>query len=219
MRLPYVLLFDVYVLVHQTDLSRSSIFVISISSQSKTISQMRLVFSSSIIFLELQVRDSSTCKRYALADHGYWLVGVYLCSFFCNRRPRMTWPPIFLGTLVEAIGVGMLAWAMYRQHTATIFGMMALVGVGTGLRYMAAPLHGVGHFRKHRAAVIGLLAVAIPLGGTIGLTIMSTVFNNTSGLDYDDDFSHIRDQAPETMKESKRMAKVRAIFHKEMIIS
>lgn len=212
----YVLLFGAYVLVHQTELSRSSIFVIYISSQSKTMSQMRLVFNSSIIFLELQVRDSSTYKRYAFADHGYWLVGVYLCSFFCNRWPRMTWPPIFFGTLVEAVGIGMLAWAMYKQHTATIFGMMALVGVGTGLRYMAAPLHGVGHFRKHRAAVIGLLAVAIPLGGTIGLTIMSTVFNNTSGLDYDDDFSHIRDQAPETMKESKRMAKVRAIFHKEM---
>lgn len=139
-------------------------------------------------------------------------VGVYLCSFFCNYWPRMTWPPIFLGTLVEVIGIAFLAWAMYIEHKATIFGMMGLVGAGTGLRFMAAPLHGVGHFRKHRAAVIGLMAVAIPFGGTIGLTIMSTVFNNTSGLDSNADFSHIRDESPELQAESKRMAKMGVVW-------
>lgn len=131
----------------------------------------------------------------------------------------MTWPPIFLGTLVEFVAIGMLAWAMYTERTATIYGMMALVGVGTGLRFMAAPLHGVGHFRKNRAAVIGLMAVSVPLGGTIGLTIMSTVFNNTSGLDADADMSHIRDQSPELQNESKHMAKVRLAFREFMIVS
>ena len=59
---------------------------------------------------------------------------------------------------------------------------MAMVGAGVGLRLMAAPLHGMGLFREHRASIIALMAVTIPLGGTIGLTIMSAVFNNTSGL-------------------------------------
>lgn len=106
----------------------------------------------------------------------------------------------------------MLAWALYTEHTRAIFGMMALVGVGTGLRFMSAPLHGVGYFRKQRTAVIGLIGVSIPLGGTVGLTIMSAVFNNTSGMDADADFSHIRDQAPQVQEESKRMAKVRVTF-------
>ncbi|PWI73841.1 hypothetical protein PCL_09117 [Purpureocillium lilacinum] len=110
-------------------------------------------------------------------------VGIYLCSFLCNRWPRMTFPPLFLGTLIEMVGVGVLAWALYMERTATVFGMMALVGCGMGLRFMVAPLHGIGIFKAHRAAVIGLMAVAVPFGGTIGLTVMSTVFNNTSGLD------------------------------------
>lgn len=121
----------------------------------------------------------------------------------------MTWPPIFLGTFIGAVGIGMLAWAMYNEHKATIYGMMALVGAGTGLRFMAVPLHGVGLFRKHRASVIGLLSVAFPLGGTISLTIMSTVFNNTSGLAADADFSQIKDLPDDIMQESKRKAKVR----------
>lgn len=139
-------------------------------------------------------------------------VGVYMCSFFCNNWPRMTWPPVFLGTLVEVVAIGLLAWAMWAERKATIFGMMALVGVGTGLRFMAAPLHGVGYFRKHRAAVIGLMAVAFPFGGTIGLTIMATIFNNTSGLDSDADFSNIRHQPPEMQVESKRLAKMGVVW-------
>ncbi|KAM0440773.1 hypothetical protein ACHAPT_000074 [Fusarium lateritium] len=110
-------------------------------------------------------------------------VGVFLCSFMCNRWPRMTFPCVFLGTLVEAIGVGLLAWAIWAEKLGTIFGMMALVGCGSGMRFMASPLHGIGLFKNLRASVIGLMAVAVPFGGTIGLTIMSTVFNNTSGID------------------------------------
>ncbi|KAJ3471201.1 hypothetical protein MRS44_001300 [Fusarium solani] len=110
-------------------------------------------------------------------------VGVYICSYMCNRWPRMTFPCVFLGTLVEAIGIGLLGWAIWADKLSTIFGMMALVGCGSGMRFMASPLHGIGLFRNLRASVIGLMSVAVPFGGTIGLTIMSTVFNNTSGID------------------------------------
>lgn len=105
----------------------------------------------------------------------------------------MTWPAVFFGTLIEALGIPLVAWAMKTEDKATIYGMMALVGSGVGLRMMASPLQAVGMFRKNRAAVIGLLTLAIPLGGTMGTTIMSTVFNNTSsGMDTDTDFSAIR---------------------------
>lgn len=124
----------------------------------------------------------------------------------------MTWPTLFFGTLVQAIAAGMLAYAMYTEHSGTVFGMMALVGFGTGLRFMSAPLHGVGIFRKHRASVIGLLSLAFPLGGTIGLTIMSTVFNNTSRFDSESDFSTIRDLPPDLQAEYKHSAKMGIVW-------
>lgn len=122
----------------------------------------------------------------------------------------MTFPPLFFGTIIEAVGVGVLAWALYNEHLPTIFGMMAMVGVGIGLRFMVAPLHGIGIFKNHRAALIGLMAIATPFGGTIGLTIMSTVFNNTSGLDYKHgDFSNIRDMSGPDIDKAIQDAKVR----------
>lgn len=124
----------------------------------------------------------------------------------------MTWPTFFFGTLAQSIGVVMLAYAMYTERSSTVFGMMALVGFGTGLRFMSAPLHGVGIFRKQRAAVIGLLSVAFPLGGTLGLTIMSTVFNNTSQFESGTDFSAIRDLPPAMQAEYKQSAKMGIVW-------
>ncbi|CAH0022055.1 unnamed protein product, partial [Clonostachys rhizophaga] len=139
-------------------------------------------------------------------------VGILLCSMICSSWPRMTWPAIFLGTLVEAVGIGMMAYALYTESSPTIFGMMALVGAGGGLRMMASPLHGVGIFRQSRAAVIGLLTFATPLGGTIGLTIMSTVFNNVSNLETDGDFSAIRNMDPVPQQAAKHSAKMGVVW-------
>ncbi|KND94151.1 hypothetical protein TOPH_00885 [Tolypocladium ophioglossoides CBS 100239] len=117
-------------------------------------------------------------------------VGVYLCMFLCNRWPRMTFPPLFL-----------------------VFGMMALVGCGMGLRFMVAALHGIGIFKPHRASVIGLMAVAVPFGGTIGLTIMSTVFNNASGLDAKhSDFSRLQDQPDGSREQAINDAKMGVVW-------
>lgn len=113
----------------------------------------------------------------------------------------MTFPSVLLGTVVEAIGIGLLAWGIYVERNPVVFGMMALVGCGSGMRFMASPLHGIGLFRNFRASVIALMAVAVPFGGTIGLTIMSTVFNNTSGIDSNNsDFSQIHSQ-PEDLRD------------------
>ncbi|KAK5998022.1 MFS-type transporter ucsD [Cladobotryum mycophilum] len=140
-------------------------------------------------------------------------VGVYTCAFLCNKWPRMTFPPLLFGTIIEGTGIGVLACALYRESSATIFGMMAMVGAGMGIRFMVAPLHGIGIFRQHRAAVIGLMAVAIPFGGTIGLTVMSTVFNNTSGLNsYHGDFSKIRDLPSDAQTKAIHDAKMGVVW-------
>ncbi|CAF3553300.1 hypothetical protein SNK04_000990 [Fusarium graminearum] len=131
-------------------------------------------------------------------------VGVYICSFMCNRWPRMTFPSVFLGTLTESVGLGVLAWAIWADRLSVIYGMMALVGCGSGMRFMASPLHGIGLFRHLRASVIGLMAVAIPFGGTVGLTIMSAVFNNTSGLGSSaGEFSHVKSKGAEANEQAK----------------
>ncbi|XP_044724468.1 major facilitator superfamily domain-containing protein [Hirsutella rhossiliensis] len=140
-------------------------------------------------------------------------IGVYLSALMCNRWPRMTFPPLFLGTMIEAIGIGVLTWALFKEQLPPIFGMMAMVGAGMGLRFMVAPLHGIGMFKAHRASIIGLMAVAIPLGGTIGLTIMSSIFNNISELDAKDgDFSRLRDQPVGTREQAIYKAKMGVVW-------
>ncbi|KAI0884696.1 MFS general substrate transporter [Annulohypoxylon maeteangense] len=116
-------------------------------------------------------------------------VGVYLSMVLCNIWPRQTFWPLLIGSVIEAVGVGMMAWALYFENTATIYGMMALTGAGTGLRFMPGSLHAVGFFPDHIATVISIMGVATTFGGTLALTIMSTVFNNTSGLTSDSPIS------------------------------
>jgi len=63
-------------------------------------------------------------------------VGVYLSMYFCNAWPRKTWFPLMIGSVIEAVGIGVLCYALWSDHLPTIFGMMALTGAGTGLRFM-----------------------------------------------------------------------------------
>ncbi|KAL6413801.1 putative multidrug transporter [Ilyonectria robusta] len=160
-----------------------------------------VLYFCNIYFIAVRGYDSDKAGVQLLYFLPGLAAGVYICSFMCNKWPRMTFPSVFLGTIVEAIGIGLLGWSIYAERLAPIYGMMALVGCGTGLRFMASPLHGIGLFKNMRASVIALMAVAIPFGGTIGLTIMSTVFNNTSGLDSNEsDFSKIQ-SLPEDIRD------------------
>lgn len=99
----------------------------------------------------------------------------------CNTWPRQTFPPLLLGSVLEAVGLGVLAWALHSESKGVIFGMMAMTGAGTGLRILPGSLHAIGFFPDHVATVVSLMAVASPFGGTLAMTIMSAVFNNTSG--------------------------------------
>lgn len=48
--------------------------------------------------------------------------GVFLAMFMCNVYPRQTFAPLFLGSIIEALGISVLAWALNEGHTPTIFG-------------------------------------------------------------------------------------------------
>lgn len=136
-------------------------------------------------------------------------VGIYICSMLCNVWPRKSFLPLILGTFIETVGIMVLVWALHVAHDPTIFGIMGLVGVGSGIRYMIAPMHGIGLFKAHRSTIIGLMAVAVPLGGTVGLTVMSALFNNTSGLEYKDHESiALRAAIPSSVNDGKDKAKV-----------
>ncbi len=50
------------------------------------------------------------------------------------------------------------------------------------------PLYVIGFFPDSIAAVVALMVVALPFGGTSALTIMATVFNNVSGIGPDSPF-------------------------------
>jgi hypothetical protein len=102
--------------------------------------------------------------------------------YMCNIYPRQTFHPLFLGSLIEALGITILPWALYNGHTLTIYGMMALTGCGSGLRFMPSSLHGKGSFPNDLASILSLMAFAIPFGGTVAMTLMDTVFNNKSSL-------------------------------------
>ncbi|KAI1340138.1 major facilitator superfamily domain-containing protein [Xylariaceae sp. FL0016] len=125
-------------------------------------------------------------KDYSSDDAGVQLliytpglgVGVYVSMYLCNRWPRQTYHPLLLGSVIEALGVGMMAWAIHHNHTPTILGMIALTGVGTGLRFMPCTLHAIGFFPNDISPVVAIMGVAYTFGGTMGLTIMTTVWNN-----------------------------------------
>ncbi|KKY15756.1 putative mfs multidrug transporter [Phaeomoniella chlamydospora] len=113
-------------------------------------------------------------------------VGVYSAMFMSNIYPGSTFISIFLGTLIETAGIGLIVHAVEARNIAFVNGMMGLAGVGTGLRFMPAVLHVAGIWPTRLAPALSLMRFALPFGGTLALTIMSSVFNNQlNDLDID----------------------------------
>jgi len=118
--------------------------------------------------------------------------------FACNVYPRQTWFPLAFGTLIEPLGITLLAVAINWDNVPIICGMLGLTGVGTGIRFMpgnytscyiftsshtdhkprTGSLHGVGYFPNKIASIISMVSLAVALGGTFSMTLMFTVFNN-----------------------------------------
>lgn len=104
--------------------------------------------------------------------------GAYLAMFMCNRWPRQTFFPLFIGTIIEPLGITILAIAIKTNNLSLIFGMLALTGVGTGIRFMPGTLHGVGYFPTQIPQIVSLMSLSVSLGGTLATTIMLNIFNN-----------------------------------------
>lgn len=105
-------------------------------------------------------------------------VGVYTAMFLCNVWPAQTFYPLFIGSITEAVGLSLLTWAVSTRQGPLVNGMLALAGAGTGLRFMPVVLHSAGIWPTRIAGSQTLLSVMIPLGETIGISIMSAVFSN-----------------------------------------
>jgi hypothetical protein len=127
------------------------------------------------LVLQFSSGKAGTSIIYYLPGLGF---GAYGAVFLCNVYPRQTWHPLFLGTLIEPLGITLLAIAFSRQNVNLIYGMLALTGVGTGVRFMPGTLHGVGYYPDQIASIISLLLLAVSLGGTFSMTIMLNIFNN-----------------------------------------
>ncbi|PNP48471.1 hypothetical protein TGAMA5MH_00509 [Trichoderma gamsii] len=105
-------------------------------------------------------------------------VGVYSAMFMCNRSPGQTFWPLLLGSVEEAIGLGVLTWAVMAGRPKIVSGMMVVTGAGTGSRFMPASLHVAGVWPERLAPAMSLMRFAMPFGGTLALTIMNAVFNS-----------------------------------------
>lgn len=63
-------------------------------------------------------------------------VGAYAAMYACNVWPLQTWFPLFVGTIIEPLGVTLLAVAISKGNLPWVYGMLALTGVGSGIRFM-----------------------------------------------------------------------------------
>jgi hypothetical protein len=107
-----------------------------------------------------------------------------MAMFFTNVWPRETLPALLLGNITSAVGITVLMWAINSDKTSVIYGMMALTGHGIGMRMNPGSLHGLAYFPTKTASIEFLVSFAMPFGGTVGLTLMSTVFNNKAGVQH-----------------------------------
>ena len=105
-------------------------------------------------------------------------VGSYLAMFLCNKWPKETFWPLFFGSTLEPLGIGMLAWALSRGRINVVDGMLGFAGVGTGLRIMPGLLHAVGLRSRSKARGLAVISFSQVFGGTVGIAIMGSVFNN-----------------------------------------
>ncbi|KAJ5570990.1 hypothetical protein N7535_004650 [Penicillium sp. DV-2018c] len=123
--------------------------------------------------------DAGLALLYLLPGLG---AGLSMAVFFSNVWPRQTFPSLLLGSVTSATGMTVLAWGVKAGHTTLIYGMMALIGHGVGIQMNPASMHGLAFFPAMTAQISCLASFAIPFGGLLGLTVMSTVFTNKSGV-------------------------------------
>src|SRR4029078_2062093 len=64
------------------------------------------------------------------------------------------------------------------RNTTMVRVFLAISGGGTGLRFMPVVLHAAGIWATRIPAMQSLLSFMLPLGETIGIAMMGSVFSN-----------------------------------------
>ena len=105
-------------------------------------------------------------------------VGVYVAMYLCNVRPAQTFFPLLVGSIVECVGLTVLTYAVSIRHGKLVSIFLAISGAGTGLRFMPVVLHAAGIWSTRVPAIQSLLSFMLPLGETIGISMMGAVFTN-----------------------------------------
>ncbi|KAL1653459.1 hypothetical protein SLS61_003969 [Didymella pomorum] len=105
-------------------------------------------------------------------------VGVYVAMYLCNVRPAQTFFPLFVGSIVEGVGLAVLTYAVSIRHGTLVSVFLAISGAGTGLRFMPVVLHAAGIWSTRVPAMQSVLSFMLPLGETIGISMMGAVFTN-----------------------------------------
>ncbi|KAJ5498594.1 Major facilitator superfamily domain general substrate transporter [Penicillium expansum] len=146
------------------------------------IAMFAVMYFMDIYFTLVEGRSSSDAGIALLYFLPGLAAGLYMAMFSSNVWPRQTFPALFLGSITSAVGMTVLAWGVHAGKTSVIYGMMALVGHGVGMRMNPASMHGLAYFPAMTAQISCLASFAVPFGGLLGLTIMSTVFTNKSGV-------------------------------------
>jgi hypothetical protein len=109
-------------------------------------------------------------------------VGVYSAMFLCNRWPRQTFFPLMWGSIVEGVGLSLLTYSISIRNPTMVKVFLAISGAGTGLRFMPVVLHAAGIWSTRIPSMQSLLSFMLPLGETIGISMMGAVFSNKLSL-------------------------------------
>ncbi|KIW27540.1 uncharacterized protein PV07_07270 [Cladophialophora immunda] len=105
-------------------------------------------------------------------------IGVFAARYCCNSWPRQTFWALFIGTIIETAGIAVVTAAIKKRDEVLVTVMMAFSGAGTGALFMPSNVHLAGMFPSSLSAAYSLVRFSLPFGGTVALTIMSSVFQN-----------------------------------------
>lgn len=105
-------------------------------------------------------------------------VGVYSAMFMCNFWPRQTFFPLMWGSIVEGLGLSLLTYSISIRNPVMVRVFLVFSGAGTGLRFMPVVLHAAGIWSTQIPSIQSLLNFTLPLGETVGISLMGAVYSN-----------------------------------------
>lgn len=105
-------------------------------------------------------------------------IGAYISAVLCRSEPRQTFFPLLVGSIIEGVGLSLLTYSVSIRHQTNVKVFLAVSGAGTGLRFMPVVLHAAGMWSTRIPSMQSLLSFMLPLGETLGISMMGAVFSN-----------------------------------------